>query len=31
MLGVDNEHIYDRLETLFLNAVTGETLCTTAA
>ncbi len=30
MLQVDSERIYDRLETLFLNATTGETSCTTA-
>ncbi|MCC6136587.1 MAG: glycosyltransferase family 1 protein [Candidatus Contendobacter sp.] len=29
-LQVDSERIYDRLETLFLNAITGETSCTTA-
>jgi glycosyltransferase involved in cell wall biosynthesis len=27
MLHLDSEHIYDRLETLFLNAITGETAC----
>jgi hypothetical protein len=27
---LDNERIYDRLETLFLNAITGETSCATA-
>ena len=30
MLQVDSERIYDRLETLFLNAMTGEISCTTA-
>ncbi len=27
MLQLDSEHIYDRLETLFLNAINGETSC----
>jgi glycosyltransferase involved in cell wall biosynthesis len=27
MRQLDSEHIYDRLETLFLNAITGETSC----
>jgi len=30
MREVDNERIYDRLEALFLNAMTGETACPTA-
>jgi glycosyltransferase involved in cell wall biosynthesis len=30
MLLIDSERIYDRLETLFLNAITGEASCTTA-
>ena len=27
ILQLDSEHVYDRLETLFLNAITGETSC----
>ncbi len=30
MIQVDSERIYDRLETLFLNVITGETSCPTA-
>ena len=27
MLGLDSERVYDRLETLFLNAISGESSC----